>query len=68
MRAVLVDEHGSHVSSVAGDEHPVTIARRSEMLSATVRGCIEWEDDRDDGPHKLVTDVHPPPPEPVQVF
>ena len=78
-RAWLVDEHGSRVSSVAGDENPVTIARRSAILSVTVddtiaeenvaslRWCLAYVDD--DGPHELVTDVRPPPPaEPLQIF
>jgi len=81
VRAWLIDERDSRVSSVAGDENPVTIARRSAILSvavddaiadenvASLRWCIEWQDDRDDGPHELVTDVRPPPPPgPPQIF
>lgn len=81
VRAWLGDERGSSASSVAGDENPVTIPReRASMFSVTVddaiadedvaslRWCIEWRDDRDDGPHKLVTDVRPPPVEPVHIF
>ena len=82
VRAWLDDERGSRVSSVAGDENPVTIARRSQILSVTVDDAVadedvasllwvvEWQDDRDDGRHKLDTGVRPPPPtEPmVQVF
>lgn len=35
---------------------------------ASLRWFIEWQDDRDDGPHKLVTDVRPPPPAVPMIF
>ena len=65
VRAWLVDEHGFAASSVDGDESSVTIPRqRSHMVSVTVdeaiadedvaslRWCVEWQDDRDDGPYR----------------